>query len=555
MPWKPQHEDDFPTLGWYAIDWITENLKKPDVMDYEPFVMYPEQEEFILEFYRLDPKTCRRVIRRGVLSRPRGWGKSPFAGALMYLEGLGDIVPDGWDADGQPVGRPWSTIRQPLVQIAAVSEDQTQNTWSAVLDMADGPVYDNYPGLEPLGGRVNLPYGRMEPITSSGRSAKGARAVFAVLDQTEAWVSSNGGELLHTTMDSNAAKTGGSYVETPNAFIPGEGSVAEKSASDWELIKAGKSRGDGLYYDHREAPASIDMSERESLTLGLRYAYGDSSGHPGGCLIHEPACPPGHVDIDSLIQTIWAPSKDVQVSRADFLNQITHASDSWLSRPEVNAVVKPDIEVAAGEMITVGFDGSRGRSRGVADATALVGCRVSDGHIFEIDVWEQPKNVKEWTVPVEEVNRRVAHTFDTYEVAAFYADPSGWTTQLSQWEAKFGSKLKVKAKHDAPMSYWPRGKGSDVPARLEELHDAVVNRECSLSESPTLISHFLNARRRRSRGGYLLYKAYPDSPDKIDAAYAAVMAWKARTDAVSRGATLQKKQIPVRRRVKAVSWT
>ena len=39
----------------------------------------------------------------------------------------------------------------------------------------------------------------------------------------------------------------------------------------------------------------------------------------------------------------------------------------------------------------------------------------------------------------------------------------------------------------------------------------------------------------RSHSGYLIYKAYPDSPDKIDAAYAAVMAWKARLDAVAKG--------------------
>ena len=31
------------------------------------------------------------------------------------------------------------------------------------------------------------------------------------------------------------------------------------------------------------------------------------------------------------------------------------------------------------------------------------------------------------------------------------------------------------------------------------------------------------------------FPAYPDSPDKIDAAYAAVMAWKARLDAVAKG--------------------
>jgi hypothetical protein len=55
--------------------------------------------------------------------------------AAACLEALGDVVPDGWDADGQPVGRPWASIRTPLVQIAAVSETQTKNTWSPLLEM------------------------------------------------------------------------------------------------------------------------------------------------------------------------------------------------------------------------------------------------------------------------------------------------------------------------------------------------------------------------------------------------------------------------------------
>ena len=94
------------------IDWITENLVTPDLgLDEKPFLPYPEQEEFILNFYRINPQTGRRAIRRGVLSRPRGWGKSPFAAALMAVEALGPVVFDGWDAQGQPVGKPWAEIR------------------------------------------------------------------------------------------------------------------------------------------------------------------------------------------------------------------------------------------------------------------------------------------------------------------------------------------------------------------------------------------------------------------------------------------------------------
>src|SRR5512139_1636048 len=104
MPWKPSHPGEVPSLGWYVLDWIEENLAAPDRGEYEPFIPTREQAEFVLRFYELDPVSCRRVIRRGVLSRPRGWGKSPFLSALAIVEGLADVVPAGWDADGQPVG-------------------------------------------------------------------------------------------------------------------------------------------------------------------------------------------------------------------------------------------------------------------------------------------------------------------------------------------------------------------------------------------------------------------------------------------------------------------
>lgn len=553
MSWEPLDGDLFPSLGWSVIDWITENLVRPDAgLVSEPFRLYPEQEDFVLNFYRLDPETGRRKYRRGVLSRPRGWGKSPFAAALMAVEGLGPVVFDGWDADGQPVGKPWSEIRTPLIQVAATSEDQAGYTFDALLEMMEGPVVDNYRGVELLGSQINLPNGKIERITSASRSLKGARADFTVADQTEEWVQSNGGKKLHQVLDSNAAKRGGSYLETPNAFIPGEGSVAEDSANYWSMIQEGKAVADGLYYDHREAPGNVDVAERESLTLGLRVAYGDASGHPDGCLIHEPACPPGHADLESRIQSFWDLTKDVQVARSDYLNLVVAASDSWLSNPELRAVVDAEKVVGPDEPIVVGFDGSRGRGKGTADATALIGCRVSDGHLFVLDVWEQPRNVQLWTVPVADVDARVREVFRDYTVVGFYADPNGWTSQISEWEAKFGKDLPVKARREAPMTYWPRGKDNNVPRLVEELHDAVVNEECSLDGSTVLIRHMLNARRRGRRGGYLLYKAYPDSPDKIDAAYAAVMAWKARLDAVSSGAGLQKKQIPQRRRTAVI---
>ncbi len=527
MPWKPPEPGAVPSLGFEVIDWISEMLAAPDRGEYEPFVLYPEQEDFVLRYYEINPATGKRRFRRGVISRPRGWGKSPFLAALAIVEALGPVVPDGWDADGQPVGKPWAEVRTPLVQIAAVSETQTKNTWAPLLEMLQGPVLDEYPGLEPLDSFVNLPRGRIEPITSSARTVKGNKPVFAVLDQTEEWVRSNNGLRLAETMRINAAKVGGTTIESPNAYIPGEGSVAEESAAFWSKIREGRAKDDGLYYDHREAPPETDLTDRDSLLAGLAYAYGNSADRNGG-----------HVDLDTIVATIWDPATDPQTSRADFLNQITHASDSWISQPEWAGVAAPDKVVGRGEEIVLGFDGSRRRNRGVTDATALVGCRVSDGHLFLLGCWEQPDGPfgQDWQVPTVEVLATVEEAFRDYKVVGMYADPARWESHVAKWEADHGRRLKLKASTQHPIEWWMTGGRSfQIVRALEKFRSSVVDGELSHDGSSVLMRHILNARRRESRSGIQIMKEHPDSPRKIDAAIAAVLAWQCRVDAMAKG--------------------
>lgn len=539
VPWKPSEPGEVPTLGYLIIDWITEYLAAPDRIEYEPFVLYPEQEDFVLRFYEVNPRTGRRKFRRGVISRPRGWGKSPFLAALACAEALAPVVPDGWNSAGQPIGKPWALVRTPLVQIAAVSEEQVRlNTWSSLLEMLlNGPAVDEFPGLEPLDGFVNLPRGKIMPITSSARTVKGNRPVFAVLDQTEEWVPSNGGKDLFQKMKSNSAKVGGAFVESPNAFTPGEGSVAEDSAMFWAAIQEGRARDDGLYYDHREAPATTDLADRSSLVTGLRVSYGDSSGHPDGCVLHQPACPPGHMDLDILVATIWDPTSDVQVSRSDFLNQVTHASDSWVTRPQWAACADPEKVVADGETIVLGFDGSIRD-----DSTALVACRVEDGHLWipstptGVACWEKPEGPvdQDWQVDRVAVDAAVAAMFERYKVVGFYADPAHWVDTLDRWSSEFGARLQVRASQPRPLEWWTNRPKQMVDA-LERLRNAVAGGEVTHDGGSVLSKHVLNARNRVSRAGLVIAKEHPKSPNKIDAAMAAVLAYECRGDAVAKG--------------------
>ena len=539
MPWKPSVPGEVPTLGWLVIDWITEYLAAPARVEYEPFVPYLEQEDFILRWYEINPETGRFRHSRGLIGRARGWGKSPILAALSGVEALAPCLPAGWDADGQPVGRPWSDVRTPLVHIAAVSEQQTANTWQPLLEMLrNGPAVDEFPGLEPLDTVVFLPgAGRIEQVTASARSVKGAPSVFAVLDQTEEWVPSVGGPRLAQTLRTNCTKNGGRTVESPNAYMPGDGSVAESTADYAKKIDEGAVREAALLYDHREAPADTDMSDRESLVYGLRVVYGDSSGHPGGCVLHDPPCRPGHVDLDAIVTQIWDPATDPEMARRDFLNQITHASDAWLSQPEWTACRAEGVVVGPGDEITLGFDGSRGRVKGKPDATALVACRVSDGHLWLVDVWEaddNPRSWASWSPPMGLIEETIDDVFRRFRVAAFYCDPArDWRSHVNAWEAKYGGKCRVKETREHPFEWWMLGgRATKVERAIEQLESAIRNKDITHSGDPRLTRHVLNARRRFLNKKLSLGKESSYSSKKIDAAVAAVLAYQGRLDAV-----------------------
>jgi hypothetical protein len=534
MPWKPSYPDEVPTLGWFVLDWMSEYLAAPDRAEYEPFEPTREQAQFILNFYAIDPVTGRRKYRRGVISRSKGWGKSPLLGAIAGAEGLAEVVPDGWDADGQPVGKPWATVRTPWIQLAATTEDQARNSWGPLLEMfREGPVIDEYPGIEVYESFVNLPRGRIETITSAAISREGNRPVFCVLDQTESWMPGNGGIKLAATLRRNLGKTGGSSIESPNAFYPGMGSVAEQSAEYYRGILEGRAKDTGLLYDHREAPADTDMMDHDSLLHGLEVAYGDSAESAGGW-----------VNLERLIEEIWDPATHPQDARAFYLCQITHAADAWLSQPEWRACSDPLKVVNEDEAITLGFDGSRHRSRGVTDATALVACRISDGHVWPIQVWEQPEHSKDWWVPTAQVEQVVKETFDEYNVVGFYADPAAdWRSFVASWEARYNARLKVRVSRDHPIEFWMGGGNAVKTVRAtEQLHSAIIHGNMTHDGSSVLARHMLNARRRTSRSGIQIGKDLPDSPRKIDAAIAAILAWQARLDAIASGVTTQVKK-------------
>lgn len=470
-----------------------------------------------------------------------GLGKSPFVGAIMIAEALFEVVPDGWDEAGQPVARPWSTLRTPYVAIAAVTEEQTKNTWEPLLEMLrQGSAVDTF-GCDPMDSFVALRRGRIAPITASPNSIKGFKAVAASLDQTETWLRSNSGVKLAQTLRNNATKIGGVTVETPNAYTLGERSVAEASQEFWDQIQSGKYKKlediRSIYFDHRPAPANTDTGDLVSLVAGLRVAYGDSSAHPDGCVLHDPPCAPGWADVHRFALDFMDTSNDPAVMRADFLNQVDTARDAFVTDPELRAIIA-DKTITKREPVTLGFDGSEGRKRGIADSTVLVGYSVTQRHLFKLGIWEQPDGPKGegWRPPKLEIEAAVKQAFKDYNIVGFYADPSaGWAGEVKTWESEHSRQLKVKITVAEPIR-WQQKNLTRTCETFDQLYSAIIGGEITFDGHPDMIKHFLNARRDPRRAGYVLKKPDDDQDySKIDLTWGSAFAFAAGNDALGKG--------------------
>lgn len=231
--WRPRTDGEFPTLGWGVLAWGHAFLPSP-ADETKPLVLTDEQARRVLRFYELDPFTGERLYRRMDMHEVKGWGKSPLAGFLDLVEFCGPVCFDGWDADGQPVGVPWGAGERPppWIQIAALSEDQTENTYGALYALLTANGHRAAIDLRIDDGRTRLylrdmPAARLEPVTASAGSREGQRLTKATLDEPQLWTAANGGVKLARTLLRNLAKMGGSAVLTGNAYVIGERSVAE----------------------------------------------------------------------------------------------------------------------------------------------------------------------------------------------------------------------------------------------------------------------------------------------------------------------------------------
>lgn len=521
------------TLGYEALAWAAKYLRHPNGLRAgKAWQFTREQARYVLWFYALD-ENARWLFHHGARRLAKGSGKSPFAAVMALIELLAPVRFDHWDPDvpGGVVGKP---VSMPWVQIAAVSLDQTENTMRMVRAMAspaNAPALHRDYSLDV--GKTQIfvqPEGKLEVITSSAATAEGAESTFVIGDELEHWTPSNGGAELHATLMDNLSKSGSRMLETLNAWKPGINSAGESTFNDWVLQETGRSKNESrILYDARQAPHDTELGDADSLRSALEWVYAD--------------CP--WSDIDAIMTRIWSPSAQVDDSKRKYLNWPVASSDSWCDPQDWAQMARPDIDVAPGEDIVMFFDGSLSN-----DHTALIGCRMEDGHIFTIGVW-QPKAADPDDKPmvdVQAVDDRVDFAFATWNVIGFYADVREWESFTKvAWPERYRDRLELwatsrGAQQPEPIAWDMRGKDFQFTTAAELAEAEVMQHSFTHDGNPLLTEHVLNARRHEGRYGITVRKESRKSAKKIDACVCMIgarMVWRLARE---RGGVSKKKQ-------------
>lgn len=530
------------TLGWHAIAWAEGWPGFPDLPEgwtglIQPngvrarlgFRLTERQRRFLLHFYAMD-EDAQWIYDSGERRQPKGSGKSPFAGAHSLIEFLGPVRLARFD-DRAPGGCRGREVDMPLVQIVATTESQTHNTMRYVRAFAPrgSPVVDFY-SLDP-GKTVYYapPEKTLQVVTSSSTALEGAEATFVVKDELEHWTPGKGGPELSATLDDNVAKSGARSLGTCNAWVPGRGSVAESDYDAWILQQEGRTRGETkMLYDCILPEPGVDMADPESLTSALERLYGDCEWKKP----HEPdpldpndlrAVPGSKPDVRSIIRRVWDPKARPDDSERKYLNRPVASEDAWTKKELWQLLYDPTRVVADGEEIVLGFDGSKSN-----DATALIGCTMSDGHVFTIGTWEPRPGQIDGHVNVADVDRTVQLAFDRWNPIGFFGDVVEWESFVKiEWRQRYQHRLKVWAvggKDPQPIAWDMRNVTKEFTLATELTLAEINDTGFTHDGNAVLGRHVINAVNSPNRWGISISKETRMSSRKIDACVAMIIA-------------------------------
>lgn len=521
--------EPWPTLGPQVCDLLEERcVHGPGDLRGQDYTLDAEKRALIYRWYEVyppgHPRAGKRRFKRIGLSVRKGTAKTELAAAIAFAElhPDGPVRCDGFDADGEPVGRP---VTDPYIPMVAYTEKQTDElAYAALMVMvSDGPDADLFdPGLDRI-----LRWdgeGRAVALASAPDSRDGARTTFQHFDESHRLLLPRH-VATHQTMLGNIPKRMMAdpwSLETTTTYTPGQGSVAQGTHEFAELIHAGKIVEKSFFFFHREAAPRVDedLADPEQIRAAVIEASGPAIA----------TWPDFEGQIESIISLYNAPDADKAYWERVWLNRRIKSGRQAFDVARWAELARPKVPLPGhGEMITIGFDGAQYR-----DATALVATHVLSGLQWPLGVWECPPDAEDWECPQEEVDAVLMHAFATWKVVRSYFDPWYWEGLVSRWKGRWG---------DDKITEWRTNRPKIMAEALGGYAGAQRSGELTHNGDATYARHIGNARRRdlrmldaKQQPLWVIEKERHQSPLSIDTAMAGCLSWEARMDAIAAGA-------------------
>lgn len=514
----------WPTLGPQVVAWMEANLVfGPGDLRGKPLELDDEQRAFLYKFYEVYPhghvNAGRRRFRRCALSLAKGLRKTELAAftAAAELDPSAPVRFNGWRGRGLAPGK---GVTDPFVILVAYTEEQSDELAYGALRviLQESRLARDYDiGLERIIRKSGA--GKAVSLSGSPNARDGARTTFQVFDETHRMVLPRL-KAAHQTMQANLPKRKLSdawALEITTAPEPGAGSIAEGTMDYAQAVIDGKLSDDSLFFFHRQASDAHDLTTRE----GARAAVVEASGQAAEWR-----------DIDAIV-SLWSdPTTDKQYWERVWCNRLVQSSSQAFDVGRWRALELSPSPVAAGDLITLGFDGAL-----VHDSTALVATHVKTGYQWKAGLWEAPPGRANWEVPAGEVDALVRDLFGRFNVWRLYADPPYWQSWIALWQSLFTQERVIS---------WGTNRHPTMARAIEGFSTAIASGTVRHDGDRDLTRHLGNSRRQyigqrdeQGRPLWVISKERSDSPQKIDAAVAAVLSWQARTDAVAAGVNVE----------------
>jgi phage terminase large subunit-like protein len=526
----PQDDKKYPTLGPQVCEFIESYLVHgPGDLRGLPVELDQEKRALIYRMYEVYPKghawAGRRRFKRCAISLRKGSAKTELAAliAAVELHPDGPVRCDGFDAKGQPVGLGVTDAYIPLVAYTEEQSDELAYGALRIILIYSQVAEDFDIGLTRIlriGGD-----GKAVSLATAPDARDGERTTFQVFDETHR-LNLPRLKSAHRTMLANIPKrylADAWSLEITTAPAPGEGSVAEDTMEYARQVAGGAIKDSRLFFFHREASDSHDLSTPE----GIRAAVLEASGP-----VAEWS------DIDNIVEQWRDPTADKSYLERVWLNRLVRASERAFDIERWNELSDPNYLPPDGAMMTLGFDGGRWH-----DATSIVGTEVQTGFQCLLGLWEKPEmlDIENWEVPAEDVKGVVAEAFDRWQIWRMYCDPPYWESIVAEWAGKYGEKRVIE---------WWTNRPKQMAYAIKSFSTAITTGELLHDGNPHLARHIGNAVRRilkmrdeEGRPLWTIYKERPDSPLKIDAAMAAILSWEARGDALTAGVGIKRTSV------------